>query len=254
MKKYSRLYWAALLLICTVIPFLFFGKLQKSEALRFFESFVDPSELVVDENGLVQYSYSYNYSFPQGVGFELKYADRLEFDPNKKVSIDNITNHPVGFQFDATASPNSILFFPEAGCLLLKYMDGVWYQTSICSYTVDPPYFHPGLTTPVLYFPSVFLDYAGFYHDLSPAPYYTLPSGRYYLFITTSRPTEETGEIIGHGSAMLEIELVNLDGEIKRFIRRPKIYIDGNARTDVDAFPKYSVKVLGETLYHDPYA
>lgn len=246
MKKHSRLYLAALLFLCTLIPYLLLGNEQKSEALRFFESFVAPSELVTDEYGLVQFRY--DSSFPQDSGLKLKYADSLEFDPYKKVSIDNITMYPQGVQFDATADSNSVPFYLETGCLLLKYMDGIWYQISTCSYGLDPPIFSPNFSTTVTYAPFIFLY---FYHQI---PFYTLPSGKYFLFISTSLPTEADGKTTGHGAAMVEIDLVNLDGETKRFTKIPIIYSNGDPQVDTEAFPQYSVTVVGETLHHDPYA
>ncbi len=245
MKKYSRLYWAALLLICTLIPFLFFGKLQKSEALRFFESFVDPSELVIDKSGLVRFREK--ESFPKGEGLPLKYADQLEFKSYKKLSIDNITINPHGeMLIDVIVDPKSAMFYTEGGYRLLKFMDGVWYEISQQDHGLERPQFSPNSTTQLRYCMLIFLR-------IHHGQFYTLPSGHYYLFISTTAPTEDAGIITGHGAAMIEIELVNLDGETKRFTEVPKIDTYPYS-VDMDAFPKYSVKVLGETLYHDPYA
>ncbi len=239
MKKYSRLYWAALLIICTLIPFLLFDKLQKSEALRFFESFVEPSELVFDENGFVQFRYS--PKFAENLGLKLKYADKLEFDQNRRVSIDDLGVNEEGVMWiQASAAPNTEKFSLKQGCRLLKHMAGVWYQVSSCLYSLEPPTFWPGRTKIVPYAPFIFLYYV---YD---KPFYTLPSGNYYLFIPASLQTESGGKETGYGAAMIEIELKNLDGAPKRF--------DAGEFFINDVYPKYSVKIIGETLYHDPYA
>lgn len=249
MKKHSRLYLAALLFLCTLIPYLLLGNEQKSEALRFFESFVDPSDLSIDENGSV---YFHCKTTPPQTRLALKYADQLEFDPNKSLSIDNITidpQDPHGIMwFEATLDPSSAAFYPEHGCRLLKHLDGVWYQISTESYGLDPPWFLPGFTTPLNYYPFTFFSYE--YGRI----YYTLPSGKYYLYIPAALPTESEGKITGHGAGMVEIKLRNLDRETKRFTERQTIYINGHPQTDPEAFPKYTVTVLGETLHHDPYA
>ena len=218
---------------------------QKSEALQFFESFVDSSELSMLDNGEI-----YFHCVPASpeIRMLLKFANRLEFDPHKKISIDNITlDHQGRMVIYTTTALDSEVFFPVSGSMLLKYFDGAWYKISICGYSLDPPLFAPNCPASISYWPIIFAS------DLNGFTFYSLPSGRYYLYIPAADTTESEGQITGHGAAMIEIELVNLDGETKRFTEFPTI--DTYPYTvDVDAFPKYSVTVLGETLYHDPYA
>lgn len=240
MKKISILRLVALLFLCILSVLPLWARAQKYEALTFFESFVAPSELVPDENGFVQFRCS--PIFAENLGLKLKYADKLEFDQNRRVSIDDIGVNQEGVMwFQASAAPSIEMFSLLYGCCLLKYMDGVWYQVSVCSYSLDPPSCWPGHAVIVPYAPFVFLYYQ---HDL---PFYTLPSGKYYLFIPTTLPTKSNGTTTGHGAAMIEIELEKLDGPSKRFDAGSSVYING-------AYPKYSVTVLGETLHHDPYA
>lgn len=239
MKKISILRLVTLLFLCILSVLPLWARAQKYEALTFFESFVDPSELVPDENGFVQFRCS--PIFAENLGLKLKYADKLEFDQSQRLSIDNLTIYEDGVMWiQASAAPSIEMFYLSHGCRLLKHMDGVWYQVSVCSYSLEPPTFWPGHTTFVHYVPFVFLYYR---YD---QPFYMLPSGKYYLYIPATLPTESNGITTGHGAAMIEIELKNLDGAPKRF--------DAGEFFINDIYPKYSVKVVGDTLHHDPYA
>lgn len=249
MKKRYILRITALLFLCILSLLPIWDKEQKSEALRFFESFVDPSELSTDENGTVYFHGALNNP---NTKLNLKYADQLEFDLNKSLSISNITidlQDPHGAMwFEATPIQSSVAFKPAHGWCLLKYLDGVWYKISAYSYGLDPPTFLSGATTFLCHYPFTFL-----YCEYGLI-FYTLPGGSYYLYIPAALPTESEEQIIGHGAAMVEIELKKLDRATARFTEVPIIYINGDPQIDPDAFPKYSVTVIGETLYHDPYA
>ena len=53
---------------------------------------------------------------------------------------------------------------------------------------------------------------------------------------------------------MVEIELAILSGESKYFNADTRTYFTYIPESYTKDFPKYSVKIIGETLYHDPYA
>lgn len=236
----SRIYPAMLMFLCLLIPFLFFNENEKSEALRFYESFVEPSELSTDENGIIYFHAKLDEPLR---AYSLKYADRLEFDPSTRVSFKEIVvppQNPYGtIVFSAPGGPKTEQFNAYS-YNLLKYLDGAWYVVSYGSVGYDS-FFGANVGMYKTY------DYLGFLGHEIGYLFYSLPSGNYYLYISTSRPTESDGELIGHGAAMIEIELTKDPSEpMKRFAVTSTL--------PQSALPEYSVKVLGETLHHDPYA
>lgn len=227
------------MVICALIPFRAFYMGGKPEALMFYNTFLNSSGLSTDADGNV---YFHSYLYKPQVSYPLKYADRLEFDPNKRITFDAILIDPKDtvdrVWFKASGAPNSEPFTANR-YMLLKRLDEVWYEVYGVNSggQVQDAYFRPNKS---LYQSCHLVSQA----RLRDYKSHTLPSGRYYLYIETDYPTESNGQKTGYGAAMIEIELTNLDGETPRF----------TGTVAQEDFPKYSVRVLGETLHHDPYA
>lgn len=243
------------LILCSVLLFFSFKLTDSgSEAERFYRSFVDKNELSKNENGELLYT-DKNYAdkiYTDDRGIcKLKYADVLSFDELKRVNIEvtdvaggalnyNITNISKGL-FKGSA---------EDDLILLKYMDGAWYEIKFSIAAGDFTTIgdlSPNETQNKRHY-LVFGNHYGYRSEEQRYIYlYSLLSAHYALFCPVLPVREKDGALIAVGGGMVEFDLIN-DNEAKRY-EMPR----GTILPELAGTLSYRVENVGETIYFDPY-
>lgn len=233
----------------------------RSEVLGFYGGFLPKASVYVNGEG------EYVYASTAGE-VQLKFADRLEFSNRQAIEIDIRGAEKSRIDYSITALTEPWVSV-KGSCLLIKYIDGAWYIAerftggSPSGFVINPSSTDTGhheFNKPqhwwyILFFCDAW-GLGGTTRDMLGKRLYTLPSGRYALFVPADRTVRKApdGTLVAEGLGMVEFDLINLEDEPR------SITVEELSGTVYESMGEYymtwgdyRVENVSDTLYFDPY-